>query len=122
MITKREVIQLLLEACPSFQPNEETDTNNKEGLQQELSRFASHLISLEFNNQLERERDVFEVIERLYIEGESEVKEAVTTGLFETIQHMLADQHIKQEEIGKLLKPHSFNWWKTVEKFSGSIT
>ena len=56
--------------------------NDKDELQHELSRVAGHLISLEYNGQLQREPDVFEAIEQLYIEGEADVKEAVTTGLF----------------------------------------
>ncbi|MEC0667784.1 hypothetical protein P8864_18175 [Priestia flexa] len=118
MIAKGEVIPLLTDASPSFQYDEEVNTTTIEGLQQELKRFASHLISLEFNNQLAHESEIFETIERLYTEGEAEVKESITIGLFETMYEMLSEQHITSEEIGRLLKPHSFKWWKTIEQFN----
>ncbi|MBU8852051.1 hypothetical protein C2I27_07955 [Priestia megaterium] len=118
MITKQNVIPLLKEACPSFEPSEEVDLNDKDELQHELSRVAGHLISLEYNGQLEREPDVFEAIEQLYIEGEADVKEAVTTGLFQAMHEMIIDQQISPEEIGMLLKPHSLKWWKTIDHFS----
>ncbi|WP_110114425.1 hypothetical protein [Bacillus sp. CGMCC 1.16541] len=117
MITKEEVISLLKEACPSYDPNV-TEVTDKEVLVHELTRFASHLISLQYNHQLEKERDVFNLIERLYVEGEAHVKEAVTIGLFETMNRILPEQHIDAEEIGRLLKPNSYKWWKTIQDFA----
>ncbi|MBM7703932.1 DUF7674 family protein [Metabacillus iocasae] len=117
MITKEDVIVLLKESCSSYSPNE-MEIKNKEELVQELSRFASHLISLQYNQQLEKERDVFELIERLYVEGEAHVKEAVTVGLFETMNRIIDEQHIDSEEIGRLLKPNSYKWWKTISEYA----
>lgn len=110
---------MLVEACPSF--SEKWEEHKKEYADEEnylpyiaLGEFAQHLIELEQENKVSEFEDVFELIEKLHIEGEHYVKEATTIGLLEGLQNILGSDAVK---FVKYLKPETLKWWNELNKF-----
>jgi len=122
MIAKEEMLPMLVESCPSFA---EKWSEHKQEYHDEkdylpyvaLGELALHLIELEKRNQISELENVFEVIEKLHLEGEHYVKEAATIGLLEGLQNNLGSE---AEKFVKYLKPESLKWWKELNKFWNS--
>jgi hypothetical protein len=119
MITKDEVILLLLNACPSFAgPWEALCEEDPERLLYiDLGEFARHLIGLHRSGQIAEFPAVFSEIERLHIEGDSYVKEAATIGLLEGIQNNAGHADLDPEEFVVYLRPESAKWWRQLNAF-----
>lgn len=94
MISRDEVIPLLLEACPSFRPIWEKEVKDGINLEDDGTRlyyvgagdFAHHLVSLVKAGQLEEFAAVLAVFERLHLEGDDYVKELATIGYLEGLE------------------------------------
>lgn len=119
MIKKDEMLPMLVEACPSFADKWQKHKNEYEGEENylpyvALGEFARHLIKLEKQNQTNEFENVFELVERLHLEGEHFVKEALTIGLFESLQN---NSENDTEKFIKYLKPESLKWWNELNKF-----
>jgi hypothetical protein len=121
MIGRQEVMPLLLDACPSFhQPWNEylSEATYEEGLLYlDLGALAHHLVRLMQKGQLAELPGVFAVIERLHVEGDPFVQEAVTIGLLEGIQNVASDSDIDPELFRKYLQPESAKWWNELDRF-----
>lgn len=119
MITKDQMIPLLLEACPSFQADVEAHRNDygEEILYVVLGDFAHHLLSLFRQHQIDKLPAVGRVIERLYVEGDSYVREAATIGLLEGIQNVWSNQGGEPEVFVSYLLPVSAKWWQSLNDF-----
>jgi hypothetical protein len=116
MITKEQVIPLLLEACPSFeQPWEESD--DKDLLYVVLGEFARHLLQLQLSEQTANFQSVGNVIERLHLEGDSNVREAATIGLLEGIQNVWGHSTVTPDLFKPYLPPTSQKWWDELNAF-----
>ena len=119
MITKEEMLPMLVEACPSFA--NKWEEHKREYHDEEnflpyiaLGELARHLIELEKQNQTIEFENVFETVETLHLDGEHYVKEAATIGLLESMQNNLRDA---AEKFVKYLKPESLKWWNELNKF-----
>lgn len=94
-IAKSEVMELFLQACPSYRNrwNKYIEDNYETGDEQllyiDFADFASHIVDLYRQNKLEEFPAVFHVIELLHTAGDPYVKEAVTIGLLEDMQNKL---------------------------------
>jgi hypothetical protein len=120
MITKEQVMPLFLEACPSF--NEKLKEHrafyeDDDLLYPELGEFAHHLVELHKANRTEGFPAVFEVVERLHLEGDAYVKEAATIGMLEGIQNVAGNSGVNPEEFFRYLKPESAKWWRQLNDF-----
>jgi LPS sulfotransferase NodH len=60
---------------------------------------------------------VFDVIERLHLEGDDYVKEAATVGMLEGIQNVAGNSGVNPEEFFRYLKPESVEWWRQWNDF-----
>src|SRR5882762_6362892 len=80
MITKPQVVPMLLDACPSFRPvwEEHLHDNGEEVLYVALGDFARHLLELFQAGTTEAFPGVARVIERLHVEGDPYVREAAS--------------------------------------------
>jgi hypothetical protein len=122
-ITKNEVIQLLLKACPSYKKRweEYVQDNYENGDEQllyiDLADFASHLVDLYKQNELNEFPAVFDVIELLHTSGDDIVKEAATIGLLEDLQNGLLNNEINTNVFNKYLKQESLKWWYHLNDF-----
>jgi hypothetical protein len=119
MITKDQVVPLLLEACPSFQSawNDHRQYYGEEILYVVLGDFASHLLQLHRQSQTEVFPAVAQLIERLHIEGDPYVREAATIGLLEGIQNVWGNNHADPELFASYLHPVSGKWWQSLNDF-----
>ena len=126
MITRDDMFDTLIAACPDFRPawerflsdwSEEPETA-EEGLPLYLAlgEFARHLLGKlgkRGSNELEQ---IFDAIEQLHLEGDAYVREAATIGLLEALQNLGSDKQ-KKAIFERWLKPESKVWWVTLDKF-----
>lgn len=120
MITKAQVMPLLVEACPSFSETwkEHRDYwGEEELLYIDLGEFAQHLVNLYVSGRSEEFAPVFNVVERLHNKGDSFVREAATIGLLEGIQNIAGNSGIDPENFVRHLGPQSKEWWKRLNNF-----
>ena len=111
---------LLVAACPSFSKKWEEHPAYYEGeelLYVDLGEFAGHLVELQKANRTEEFGAVFDVIERLHLEGDHYVKEAATIGLLEGIQNIAGNSGVEPEQFVQYLKPESAKWWRQLNDF-----
>lgn len=120
MITKEQVMPLLLDACPSFTDKwtEHHAFYEDEGvLYVDLGEFAHHLVALHKADHTDEFPVVFAIIERLHLEGDAYVKEAATIGMLEGLQNVAGNSGVDPEEFSRYLKPESAKWWRQVNEF-----
>ena len=113
------MLPILTEACPSFA---NTLDNYRISFEEEityveLGAFANHLVDLYKENKIDDFRQVFDVVEKLYIEGDKDVKEATTIGLLEGLQNISGNRDLNPELFYPYLKPVSAKWWIELNKF-----
>ena len=119
-MTNDQVMPLLLSACPSFSTRWEEHRafyEDEQLLYIDLGEFAHHLIELEKANRTEEFPAVFEIIERMHVDGDDYVKEAATIGMLEGIQNVAGNSGIDPERFAKYLKPESAKRWRQLNKF-----
>jgi hypothetical protein len=108
---------LLRAACPSFEAPWQTyvadATYDARLLYVHLGEFARHLVGLMVEGRLSDFEAIFDVIERLHVEGDSYVKEAATIGLLEGIQNVAGDR-TDPEAFVPYLKPETAKWWRAL--------
>ncbi len=120
MITKDQIMPLLLEACPSFTEKWTeycASYGNEDLLYVELSTFANHIVEIFKANRIDEFPAVFEIIERLHLEGDDYVREAATIGALEGIQNAGENSRIDTEEFIQYLRPESLKWWRQLNEF-----
>ena len=122
MIKRHEMLPILVEACPSF--SEKWREHKLQFHDEEdylpyiaLAELNNHLVDLYRENKTSDFEKVFEVIERLHIDGDDYVKEAATIGLLEGIQNIAGNQDLDPEVFYVYLKPVSAIWWNDLNKF-----
>lgn len=117
MIDKQEMMDLLVKACPSFEPHWgefclEWNDEPEPPLYLALADF-SHQLKLMFRKgDTQTFPAVFNVIERLHREGDKYVKESVTIGILESLQ--IEDE---SPAIYEYLGPESARWWNKLDRF-----
>ena len=120
MITKEQVMPLFLAACPSFLPawEEYRASNPDEGLLYiDMGELAHHMVDLIKSNQTSEFPAVFDVIERLHIEGDHYVKEAATIGILESLQNVASNNGVDPEAFVPWLGTESRRWWRQLIDF-----
>jgi hypothetical protein len=120
LILKEEVFPLILRACPSFQESwDKLDEEDRELLYVVMGNLAHHLLSLYLNKQTDEFGPLCEVVERLHIDGNDEVRELATIGFLEGVQNIWGEN---SKGFYEFLRPESRKWWKELEDFwSGNI-
>ena len=119
VITRDQIIPLLLAACPSFRPvwEEHCVSYEEEITYVVLGDFARHLLELLRQNQSSVFPAVAQVIERLHVEGDPYVREAATIGLLEAIQNVWGHEGTDPELFVRHLLPVSAKWWQSLKDF-----
>jgi len=118
-IKKHEVMNLLIDVCPSYKKRWEEylkdnyEENDEPLLYIDISDFAHHVAELHKKGQHEEFPAIFELVERLHIDGDEIVREAATIGILEDIQRH-AGNH---DGIKKFLHPESLKWWNHLDDF-----
>lgn len=96
MITKNEVMDIFLHACPLFKKywfsqhiNDIWDRSSETILYTDFSFLARHVMNSFLNNTVEDLPTIFNIVENLLIDGDEFVKEATVVGLLEDIQNLV---------------------------------
>lgn len=119
MITKPQVIPLLVEASPSFQAavDKHMAFYEEEIHYAVLGDFARHLLHLHRESRTAEFPVIARVIERLHTEGDDYVREAATIGVLEGIQNVWANDRVDPELFTTHLLPESRRWWDELNAF-----
>lgn len=123
MIQRAEVMEILIESCPSFQTRWEEhlqdiwDRESESILYTDFSVFASYLSELVIIRDFREFTDVLDRVELLLHEGDSFVKEAVVVGLLEDFQNYLLSKGYDLSLIEKYLKSETKKHWLELIKF-----
>ena len=122
MIGKLEMMQPLLQACPSFQCEwdgflSDWSQETEKPLYLALGQLARHLISMLAAHDAPGLAQAFEVIERWHVEGDAFVREAATIGLLEALQNTSLHESTSPREFEPFLLPESVKWWRKVDRF-----
>jgi hypothetical protein len=121
-ITKVEMMDPLLDVCPSFRPHwseflaEWSDTEDKP-LYLALGMLARHLIAMLAAGDTTGVARTFAVVERWHLEGDSYVKEAATIGLLEDLQNASLHQSTSPAQFEPLMLLESLKSWRKVEAY-----
>jgi hypothetical protein len=124
VITESQVIPLLRAACPSFEGPWQayvSDPIYDDDLMIHLGEFASHLVELMASGRVSELPVVFDVVERLYAEGEPSVRQAATVGLLEGIQNVSGGK-TDPERFRTYLQPQTALKWQLLnDAWNGDI-
>jgi hypothetical protein len=122
MIDRTEMIPLLVEACPSFGPpwrkfRAEWANESELPCYIAIGEFARHLSTVLASGNEDVLRNVFDVVERLILEGDPYVQEAAVVGVIEDLQNSNLHSGTKPDQYLPYLLPQSRRWWTKVEAF-----
>jgi hypothetical protein len=122
MIGKEEMSDLVIEACPSWEPKWKEFTDEWKGepelpIYLALADFSRHLIAMLERNETEQFPRIFGVIERFHIEGDGFAKEAATIGILESLPNTGLHISTDPEQFRPYLKPDSEKWWNKLYEF-----
>lgn len=127
MISKKEMLNPVLEASPSFMPIwkkflEEWKDEDEMPLYLTLGDLARHIGALIESEKIESEKSseiqqIFSVVEAWHLEGDSYVKEAATIGLLEDLQNTKVVGEGIPKKVEPYLLPESKASWNKINKF-----
>ena len=116
------MITLLVEACPSFEPewrrfqSEYTDEPER-FLYVALPQFSRCLSRALAARDTETVRRVFAVLERLIVQGDAQVQEAAVVGIIKNLQNSSLHEQTAPNDYLPYLLPESRRWWGKVQTF-----
>ena len=126
MITRDDVMPLLLAACPSFgavwaELEHDPLVVDDDGTRLhylDAARVADHLVELLVRGERDEVAAALGVVERMHREGDEYVRELATIGYLEDLQNV-ADRHpgCDRVELERLLGPESLRWWRGLDAF-----
>jgi hypothetical protein len=121
LITKPEAFALLLKTCPDAQEAWEEHLLEWEGEHETVpylgvSVFARHIVDSFEAGKKESFPAVFQLIERLIVEGDEEVRSLAIVGLLEDIQNIASWRDFRNEVFTKWLGPHSRAAWYELKR------
>ena len=118
MIGKDQMMDVLLAACPTFEPSwrefiqEWQDEPVELPLYVALADFARHVKSMLELGDTESFPNIFQAIEHLHVDGDAYVREAATIGILESLQNA------KNPELFRpYLRSESEKWWNKLNRF-----
>jgi hypothetical protein len=117
------MIPLLIEASPEFQPTWEEFVEYYSSELEDLpyyiclGDFAKYLVEKLDKEDTHDFEAIFQVVERLHIEGEHYVKEAATVGLLEGIQNIMGHKNKNPDLFRPFLLPETTRWWNKLNDF-----
>ncbi len=126
MIEARQVMPLLLEACPSFSTKwAEVEVENADDTEPtggfgfvDAGNFIRHMVSLRIEGQTSEFPAIFEVIERLLVEGDPYLQNLAVIGYLEGFQMMTVTSAglDPERDFRPWLRPVSESWWQRINR------
>ena len=110
-ISQSDVIPLLREASPGWQPDPDDPVYVQLG---SYGRYVLETIAAGHADQLSA---VFAAIERLHTEGDHWTREAATIGILESIQNIASHRAFDLAPVVNRLGPVSLEWWNKLNDF-----
>ena len=106
MITKDQVVSTILKVCPFYK---ETWEKHLAFYEEDLlfvfvPDLVNSVIDLDKQNKRQEILSIFEVIEKLLIEGDEDVKNLIKVGVLEDFRHIFGKDF---ERFSKFLRPNS---------------
>ena len=122
MITRREMLEILLDACPSFTPRlmeflEKWESDPDPPLYVALGMFARHVITMQERGETSELIVVFRAVERLLVEGDGYVRKGAAVGVLETLQNRRLHSTTTPGEFMQYLRPESARYWHSQNRF-----
>lgn len=115
MITRLEVMPLLLEACPDFQASWDAHLEwwglDQPGLYNDLAAFAQFLLGALESGRTDCFARVFAAIERLLSDGEPYVQDATAAGFLEELLGGAASERVAPSRFASWLGPAARDAW-----------
>ena len=116
LISKEQIVPLILETCPSFKAVYDA-SDNKELNYLIAAELADHLLKLHRKNDIGEFSYVAELIENLHVRGDSYVAEFATIGILESIQNLWENNNASMEYFESCLLPVSKKYWQSLNDF-----
>lgn len=127
MITKNELLDLLIESSTQFKEISVKELDDNDTLWKDedgnilyhsvLAAYAGHIVTL-YKHQIVGKFDkIFELIEMLHLNGDSYIKEAATIGILEGIQNISGNSNLDPRVFEQYLHPESMRWWNSLKRF-----
>jgi hypothetical protein len=114
LIKKDQVIPLILEACPSFQGSWDK-IDDKDSLYPVMGELSRHLLSLYLEKRTDEFGPLCEVVERLHVDGDGEVRELATFGFLDGVRNVWGHAAADPEGFYGFLLPESRKRWKELD-------
>lgn len=119
MIRKNQVFELILAKCPAFAPAWEKHRayweGEEGGIYIDMSEFAHFIVNCYSRQEMEPITSAFEVIERLLVEGDEEVRSAASIGFLEDVRNTASWRPFGSGVFIQLLGPKSKQAWHEIE-------
>lgn len=124
MITRDQMFEPILAACPSFEPvwREFVEESERYPDQEPLyyivlGDLARHIVERFRSGATEEFPAVFQVVERWHCLGDHYVQEAATIGLLEDIQNISLHARVDPTVFEKWLLPESRKCWAALNRY-----
>ncbi len=124
MIEPAQVLEALVQACPTFAAAREkhvADYGN-DMLYVVAGEYAHHLLALQLDGATSCFAQVGATIEQLHTQGTPEVRELATIGVLEAIQNVWGNNGANPELFLQYLGPETRSWWQGLNKFWSCYT
>lgn len=121
LISETEVMNLLVGACPSFarawaEARADADFDSSL-LHVHLGELAAHLIERLRRDDASECVALFAAVERLFVEGDEDVREAATLGLLDGLQSAAGTAGVSPARFVDLFQPATRRRWDELERF-----
>lgn len=122
-ISNNQIFQFLIEATPEFSQKwndflEEWKDEKKDlPYYIALNEFAIYLINKLEKGKTDDFKKIFDVIEKLHVQGDEYVKEAVTVGLLEDLQNKKFYINKSPSDFEPFLNTETKRWWYKLNEF-----
>ena len=120
-IQQDQVMPLLLQACPSFteacEEHRRYWDNDERLLYVDLGELARHVVQFTHRDAVGELAAVFEVVDRLILEGDDFVQTAIIVGLLEDIQTLAGHAGVDLNAFESYMKPETAYWWQRTRDF-----
>jgi predicted transcriptional regulator len=120
MITKPQVMPLLIEACPGFQPTWQAHLEwwkgEEPGAYNDTAEFARYLVESFESGQTSEFPAAFAAIEKILNEGDQESRDIAGYGVIESLQTIGSNHSCGEDVFIQWLGPTSRRAWAEIEK------
>jgi len=118
MITKAEVMPLLLQACPGFAPRWQEHLaysgEGDRGIFNDTSEFALYVVDSYAQGNVSEFADLFSLLERILRDADEEARRIATVGVLESIQVRASNETFGAQPFVQWLGPLSRQAWQEI--------